>query len=177
MQKALTLSGTKLLGIPVQVQYTEAEKNRQARDGTSGASNGGGGGSGSAPMTGGCVACPFTPRPALSLATRTLTNRFARPCACSLYVGSLNFALTSDDIREVFQPFGELEAVELHRDPATGKSKGYCFVKCVRIILSPLFLPVFPRSPGGAKPLTHSRTALAPAGSRSTRMRWWPSRR
>ncbi|TNY21483.1 splicing factor CC1-like protein [Rhodotorula diobovata] len=99
VQKALTLSGTKLLGIPVQVQYTEAEKNRQARDGTSGASNGGGGGSGSAPMTGG------------------------------LYVGSLNFALTSDDIREVFQPFGELEAVELHRDPATGKSKGYCFVK------------------------------------------------
>lgn len=47
----------------------------------------------------------------------------------SLYVGSLNFALTSDDLREVFQPFGELETVELHRDPATGKSKGYCFVK------------------------------------------------
>ncbi|GAA5907879.1 hypothetical protein JCM8208_001970 [Rhodotorula glutinis] len=98
VQKALTLSGTKLLGIPIQVQYTEAEKNRQARDGSGGASGGGGGG-GSAPMTGG------------------------------LYVGSLNFALTSDDIREVFQPFGELETVELHRDPATGKSKGYCFVK------------------------------------------------
>lgn len=46
-----------------------------------------------------------------------------------LYVGSLNFALTSDDLREVFQPFGELETVELHRDPVTGKSKGYCFVK------------------------------------------------
>lgn len=46
-----------------------------------------------------------------------------------LYVGSLNFALTADDIREVFQPFGELEAVDLHRDPMTGKSKGYCFVK------------------------------------------------
>ncbi|BGP01014.1 Phosphatidylinositol-3-phosphatase SAC1 [Rhodotorula toruloides] len=92
VQKALTLSGTKLLGIPIQVQYTEAEKNRQAREGAAG------GGSG-APMTGG------------------------------LYVGSLNFALTSDDIREVFQPFGELETVELHRDPVTGKSKGYCFVK------------------------------------------------
>lgn len=32
--KALTLSNTKLLGIPIIVQYTEAEKNRQARDGT-----------------------------------------------------------------------------------------------------------------------------------------------
>ncbi|GAA5846349.1 hypothetical protein JCM9279_001337 [Rhodotorula babjevae] len=99
VQKALTLSGTKLLGIPIQVQYTEAEKNRQARDGSGSGGGAGGGGGGSAPMTGG------------------------------LYVGSLNFALTSDDIREVFQPFGELETVELHRDPATGKSKGYCFVK------------------------------------------------
>ncbi|GAA5825069.1 hypothetical protein JCM11251_006087 [Rhodosporidiobolus azoricus] len=95
VQKALTLSGTKLLGIPIQVQYTEAEKNRQARTGDAG-------GGSSAPMNGG------------------------------LYVGSLNFALTSDDIREVFQPFGELETVELHRDPATGKSKGYCFVKFKR---------------------------------------------
>ncbi|GAA6062063.1 hypothetical protein JCM10212_003561 [Sporobolomyces blumeae] len=92
VQKALTLSGTKLLGIPLIVQYTEAEKNRQARDAPSGPGSNG-------PMTGG------------------------------LYVGSLNFALTSEDIREVFQPFGELETVELHRDPLTGKSKGYCFVK------------------------------------------------
>ncbi|TKA51369.1 hypothetical protein B0A53_05300 [Rhodotorula sp. CCFEE 5036] len=96
VQKALTLSGTKLLGIPIQVQYTEAEKNRQARDGSSSGSGSGG------LMTGG------------------------------LYVGSLNFALTSDDLREVFQPFGELETVELHRDPVTGKSKGYCFVKFKR---------------------------------------------
>ncbi len=32
--KALALSQTVLLGIPIIVQYTEAEKNRQARDGT-----------------------------------------------------------------------------------------------------------------------------------------------
>ncbi|KWU44777.1 splicing factor, CC1-like protein [Rhodotorula sp. JG-1b] len=107
VQKALTLSGTKLLGIPIQVQYTEAEKNRQARDGTSSGSGSGG------LMTGGWAdAYPLA--------------------ANSLYVGSLNFALTSDDLREVFQPFGELETVELHRDPVTGKSKGYCFVKFKR---------------------------------------------
>lgn len=51
VQKALTLSGTKLLGIPIQVQYTEAEKNRQARDGPSAGSGSGG------VMTGGCVVC------------------------------------------------------------------------------------------------------------------------
>ncbi|KAK4052659.1 Phosphatidylinositol-3-phosphatase SAC1 [Microbotryomycetes sp. JL201] len=89
MQKALALSGTKLLGVPIIVQYTEAEKNRQARDGA-GASSG--------PPTG-------------------------------LYVGSLNFALTENDIRQVFQPFGPVETVDLHKDPVTGKSKGFAFVQ------------------------------------------------
>jgi RNA-binding protein 23/39 len=46
-----------------------------------------------------------------------------------LYVGSLNFALTENDIRQVFQPFGEVDVVDLHKDPVTGKSKGYAFVQ------------------------------------------------
>ena len=46
-----------------------------------------------------------------------------------LYVGSLNFELTADNIREVFMPFGELEFVDLHRDSMTGKSKGFAFVQ------------------------------------------------
>ncbi|KAK4705360.1 RNA-binding protein 23/39, partial [Phenoliferia sp. Uapishka_3] len=87
--KALALSNTKLLGIPIIVQYTEAEKNRQARDGQPGGGSQGNG----------------------------------------LYVGSLNFALTESDIRQVFQPFGEVEVVDLHKDPVTGKSKGYAFVQ------------------------------------------------
>ncbi|KAK4057547.1 Phosphatidylinositol-3-phosphatase SAC1 [Microbotryomycetes sp. JL221] len=91
MQKALSLSGTKLLGIPIIVQYTEAEKNRQARDGP------------------------------------TTTTPSGPPTG--LYVGSLNFALTDNDIRQVFQPFGPVEAVDLHKDPVTGKSKGFAFVQ------------------------------------------------
>lgn len=31
----------------------------------------------------------------------------------------------------MFEPFGELEFVDLHRDPMTGRSKGYAFVQCV----------------------------------------------
>ncbi|EUC61967.1 splicing factor CC1-like protein [Rhizoctonia solani AG-3 Rhs1AP] len=49
-----------------------------------------------------------------------------------LYVGSLHFNLTESDIRQVFEPFGELDFVDLHRDPATGKSKGYCFIQYKR---------------------------------------------
>ncbi|KAI5478962.1 RNA splicing factor Pad-1 [Pseudohyphozyma bogoriensis] len=87
VQKALALSNTKLLGIPIIVQYTEAEKNRQARDGL--------------PQT----------------------------QATGLYVGSLNFALTESDVRQVFQPFGDVDVVDLQKDPVTGKSKGYAFVQ------------------------------------------------
>ena len=46
-----------------------------------------------------------------------------------LYVGSLHFNLTESDIKQVFEPFGELEFVDLHKDPITGRSKGYCFVQ------------------------------------------------
>lgn len=48
-----------------------------------------------------------------------------------LYVGSLHFNLTESDIKQVFEPFGELEFVDLHRDPMTGRSKGYAFVQYV----------------------------------------------
>ena len=46
-------------------------------------------------------------------------------------MGSLHFNLTESDIRQVFEPFGELEFVDLHRDPVTGRSKGYAFVQWV----------------------------------------------
>lgn len=57
---------------------------------------------------------------------------FAQPSSFHrLYVGSLHFNLTESDIKQVFEPFGELEFVDLHRDPMTGRSKGYAFVQYV----------------------------------------------
>ncbi|KAF7347862.1 Splicing factor CC1-like protein [Mycena venus] len=52
--------------------------------------------------------------------------------AMQLYVGSLHFNLTESDIRQVFEPFGDLEFVDLHKDPMTGRSKGYAFVQYKR---------------------------------------------
>ncbi|SGY15315.1 BQ5605_C013g07322 [Microbotryum silenes-dioicae] len=116
VQKALTLSGTKLLGIPIAVQYTEAEKNRQARE--PGAVAAGNAPPGGAPATQGQA----PPNHDMTRVNRsTLLNR--------LYVGSLNFALTDEDVRQVFQSFGEITRVDLHRDAITNKSKGYAFVQ------------------------------------------------
>jgi hypothetical protein len=79
-----------------------------------------------------------------------------------LYVGSLHFNLTESDIKQVFEPFGELEFVDLHRDPGTGRSKGYCFIQCVVTVVAM----------AGGSLMTGPR-----AGTRSRRtLRWHSSR-
>jgi RNA-binding protein 39 len=90
--QALQLTGQKLLGIPVIVQVTEAEKNRQARNPDS---------SGSHPNS-----IPFH----------------------RLYVGNIHFNVTEQDLQAVFEPFGELEFVQLQKDDS-GRSRGYGFVQ------------------------------------------------
>ncbi|KAI0884620.1 splicing factor, CC1-like protein [Annulohypoxylon maeteangense] len=89
---ALQLTGQKLLGIPVIVQLTEAEKNRQVRttEGSSSHAN----------------SIPFH----------------------RLYVGNIHFSITEQDLQNVFEPFGELEFVQLQKDD-TGRSRGYGFVQ------------------------------------------------
>ena len=37
--------------------------------------------------------------------------------------------ITEKDIKELFEPFGEIEYVDIHRDPQTGKCKGYAFIQ------------------------------------------------
>ncbi|KAJ2975184.1 hypothetical protein NQ176_g5657 [Zarea fungicola] len=89
---ALQLTGQKLLGIPVIVQVTEAEKNRQARNTEPGAAH---------PNH-----VPFH----------------------RLYVGNIHFNVTEQDLQAVFEPFGELEFVQLQKDD-TNRSRGYGFVQ------------------------------------------------
>ncbi|KDQ63590.1 hypothetical protein JAAARDRAFT_120563 [Jaapia argillacea MUCL 33604] len=99
VEKALTLSGTIVMGLPIKVQLTESERNRtHAGDGS------------------------LNLPPGVS----------ARHGPMQLYVGSLHFNLTESDIKQVFEPFGELEFVDLHRDPMTGRSKGYAFIQYKR---------------------------------------------
>ena len=88
----MQLTGQKLLGIPVIVQLTEAEKNRQVRN-TEGGTNH-------------ANSIPFH----------------------RLYVGNIHFSITEQDLQNVFEPFGELEFVQLQKDD-NGRSRGYGFVQ------------------------------------------------
>ncbi|RWR92365.1 RNA recognition motif domain-containing protein [Cinnamomum micranthum f. kanehirae] len=97
---AIALSGQPLLGQPVMVKPSEAEKNLVQ-------SNTAAGGAGGliGPYSGG---------------------------ARRLYIGNLHSNMTEDQLRQVFEPFGTVELVQLPPDDA-GHCKGFGFVQFARL--------------------------------------------
>lgn len=90
------LSGQRLLGIPISVQPTQAEKNRLAN------------------------------APPVAAAKNPPTGPMR------LYVGSLHFNITEDMLRGIFEPFGQIDNIQLIMDTETGRSKGYGFIAVSR---------------------------------------------
>ena len=45
-------------------------------------------------------------------------------------MGNIHFSITEQDLQNVFEPFGELEFVQLQKDD-NGRSRGYGFVQYV----------------------------------------------
>ncbi|KAL3514980.1 hypothetical protein ACH5RR_021882 [Cinchona calisaya] len=99
---AIALSGQPLLGHPVMVKPSEAEKNLL----WSAASVGSGDTGITGPYSGG---------------------------ARRLYVGNLHSNIKEDQLRQVFEPFGSIELLQLPSDPDTGHGKGYGFVQFSRL--------------------------------------------
>jgi RNA recognition motif-containing protein len=46
-----------------------------------------------------------------------------------IYVGNLPFSVTSDQISQIFSPFGEVADIHLVTDRQTGRPKGFGFVE------------------------------------------------
>ncbi|XP_073022259.1 uncharacterized protein [Primulina eburnea] len=97
---AIALCGQPLLGQPVMVKPSEAEKNLVQS--TSVAS----GESGLGTYSGG---------------------------AKRLYVGNLPVTIKEDQLRQVFEPFGAVELLQMPTDLGTGNCKGYAFIQFARI--------------------------------------------
>ena len=47
----------------------------------------------------------------------------------NIYVGKLSYEVTEDDLRQAFEPFGQVESVTLLKDKHSGQSKGFGFVE------------------------------------------------
>ncbi|PWN45013.1 splicing factor, CC1-like protein [Ceraceosorus guamensis] len=150
VEKAMALSGTKLFGIPILVQQTEAARNRGEGASTAQAPIrpnlpphlGGTATSGSPPaITESLIAgIPLPPHFSAgapihlgqNLASVAARAKSHANQASRLYVGSLHFEITDTDLKSVFDPFGTIESVDLHREP-TGKSKGFAFIQFTNV--------------------------------------------
>lgn len=120
--QAIGFSGTPLFGIPLLIQKTEAVRNRAQTT--------------SDPSRPNLPA--LTPEQLASLPKINgepihidPSNLTGGNASSRLYVGSLHFSLTEEDIKAVFEPFGAILSVDLHREPGTLKSKGFAFVQFV----------------------------------------------
>ena len=47
----------------------------------------------------------------------------------NIYVGNLSHDVREDDLRQVFEPFGEVSSVNIIKDKFTGESRGFGFVE------------------------------------------------
>lgn len=45
-----------------------------------------------------------------------------------IYVGNLDYSVTSDDLRTLFSPYGEVEWAEIQTKARTGRSRGFGLV-------------------------------------------------
>ncbi len=47
----------------------------------------------------------------------------------NIFVGNLPYNTTEDELRELFEQFGDVESVRIISDRETGRSRGFGFVK------------------------------------------------
>ncbi|MCH2507570.1 MAG: RNA-binding protein [Dehalococcoidia bacterium] len=47
----------------------------------------------------------------------------------SIYVGNLSYQATEQELRDTFEPHGEVEETYIVRDRDTGRSRGFAFVE------------------------------------------------
>jgi RNA-binding protein 39 len=81
-----------------------------------------------------------------------------------LYVGSLHFNVTEDDLKRIFAQYGELEFIDLHKDVETGRSKGFGFVQYVPLGYIMLTHYLRYRAPDAARKALQQANGLEIAG-------------
>ena len=47
----------------------------------------------------------------------------------NIFVGNLSFSTTEDELRQIFEPFGQVDRVSIMTDRDTGRSRGFGFVE------------------------------------------------
>jgi RNA recognition motif-containing protein len=56
-------------------------------------------------------------------------NLLQKEIRMNIYVGNLSNEVTEEDLKQAFEPFGEVESVKIIKDKYTNRSKGFGFVE------------------------------------------------
>jgi cold-inducible RNA-binding protein len=60
---------------------------------------------------------------------RTSTAQCRGPRLKNIFVGNLSFNTSEDELRQMFEPFGQVDRVSIMTDRDTGRSRGFGFVE------------------------------------------------
>lgn len=126
VQKAIGMTGQKLSGIPVIVELTETEKNRLAEEAAESAKR-------SKPSTNTSGSGGYN-SPVGIVSFSKITK---------VFVGGLHPSLDEAALRRVFEPFGDVELVEILRGPANepnGTAHIQYFILAIRLVLTTISL-------------------------------------
>ena len=47
----------------------------------------------------------------------------------NIYVGNLNYRIKEDDLKSIFEDYGQVDSVKIINDKMSGRSKGFAFVE------------------------------------------------
>nr|XP_019006873.1 RNA-binding protein 39 [Kwoniella mangroviensis CBS 8507]OCF70334.1 RNA-binding protein 39 [Kwoniella mangroviensis CBS 8507] len=120
VNRAIALTGTIVMGLPINVMLTESERNREP--------TGSNGQIARPAVTFGHTFPPLSTGLAIPQGLDVDAHRDAAIPYHRLYISNIAFSLSADDLRQVFEPFGEIEFVDLHID-FSGMKKGTGYVQ------------------------------------------------
>ncbi|WWD02502.1 hypothetical protein V865_000542 [Kwoniella europaea PYCC6329] len=128
VNRAIALSGTIVMGLPINVMLTESERNREPTGSSTAPVPGPDGQIARPAVTFGHTFPPLSTGLAIPQGLDVDAHRDAAVPYHRLYISNIAFSLSADDIRQVFEPFGEIEFVDLHID-FSGMKKGTGYVQ------------------------------------------------
>jgi len=50
-------------------------------------------------------------------------------CSVNIFVGNLAYSATEDDLRQLFEPYGVVDKIQIITDRDTGRAKGFGFIE------------------------------------------------
>jgi RNA recognition motif-containing protein len=83
----------------------------------------------------------------------------------NIFVGNLDFAATESSIRALFEPYGQVDRVNLVTDRDTGRSRGFAFVEMTDSAEADRAIAALNGTDLDGRALNINASAASPAGS------------